>query len=759
MPQILGDLKLNIILDVIKADENANKFVGALKSVEVQSDKTEAATVSLKSKFQNLGLTINGISAGFSILKATLGDFVASFQQQEVATQKLINGLKNVGEGAKALEKLNKQASELQKITVYDDAEINNAQAMLTTFMKSSDEIEILTPRLLDLSAAFDQSGEGGKSLQEVAVMLGKVNEETIGALRRVGVAFSKEQEEKLKSLRGTEQAIYLSKILDQNFKGLAETIGNTSAGKLRIFKNQVGELKEKFGELITKALTPLLQPLSKFIDYLNNAPPRVQTAALAISGLVVAFTALNGSIPGSLKLLSFISAIIIALPDKLRNLAIAIGIVATAWWNQERILNALNKALGNMGDAAEKGFGKMANASSRASLIMLGKLALVAAAIYTLLELIDGINEESERAKKEANQIIDDAGTKRKDIGKSDNLGGQDASLQKYFKERASSDEGIKKSADWKKIQKDPLQKIKEYEQKIKENLGLDDENIDKKTKGTGTEKIKEELTYLQSLSDELDKINSRINAQSTAESEAEGLFIKRKDLEIAIDYVNNLEKYKQVSSQIGTIGHDITSEGLTGLAEKVKSGVRGVPLDDTSLPQDKERGKSKVEEGLTASLSLAQQLTGILGIGADTFAGKLIGGLQEGLSLANSFANLLSLVLGIGSGGIFGLLGLASGGQVPGSGEGDTVPAMLTPGEFVVRKSVVSKIGSGFFEWINGGGLLNSLAGHYAQGGMVAVAGAGGVQVVVLDSIIKGSDIVLSQRRSEVTEGRRKA
>ena len=33
-----------------------------------------------------------------------------------------------------------------------------------------------------------------------------------------------------------------------------------------------------------------------------------------------------------------------------------------------------------------------------------------------------------------------------------------------------------------------------------------------------------------------------------------------------------------------------------------------------------------------------------------------------------------------------------------------------MLTPGEYVVKKSVVNKFGSGFFEWINGGGLTNS-------------------------------------------------
>lgn len=64
----------------------------------------------------------------------------------------------------------------------------------------------------------------------------------------------------------------------------------------------------------------------------------------------------------------------------------------------------------------------------------------------------------------------------------------------------------------------------------------------------------------------------------------------------------------------------------------------------------------------------------------------------------------------------------GLNKGGAVQGFGDTDTVPAMLTPGEYVIKKSVVNKFGTGFFEWINGGGLTNSLAGHYAGGGMVA-------------------------------------
>ena len=38
---------------------------------------------------------------------------------------------------------------------------------------------------------------------------------------------------------------------------------------------------------------------------------------------------------------------------------------------------------------------------------------------------------------------------------------------------------------------------------------------------------------------------------------------------------------------------------------------------------------------------------------------------------------------------------LGLNKGGTVPGSGNTDTVPAMLTPGEFVMSKGAVQKYG----------------------------------------------------------------
>jgi len=62
-----------------------------------------------------------------------------------------------------------------------------------------------------------------------------------------------------------------------------------------------------------------------------------------------------------------------------------------------------------------------------------------------------------------------------------------------------------------------------------------------------------------------------------------------------------------------------------------------------------------------------------------------------------------------GSGSGG--GILGLASGGFVPGGGNRDTVPALLTPGEFVVNKKSAQAVGYSQLNRIN----------KYAKGGIV--------------------------------------
>lgn len=105
---------------------------------------------------------------------------------------------------------------------------------------------------------------------------------------------------------------------------------------------------------------------------------------------------------------------------------------------------------------------------------------------------------------------------------------------------------------------------------------------------------------------------------------------------------------------------------------------------------------------------------------------------------TLTTSIQNLIQAINNRASGG--GATAFASGGIVPGSGNRDTVPAMLTPGEFVIRKKAVSAIGANNLHKMN----------KYASGGKVQKFIAGGkaekeysepTQLPLEDSTYKGT------------------
>ena len=99
------------------------------------------------------------------------------------------------------------------------------------------------------------------------------------------------------------------------------------------------------------------------------------------------------------------------------------------------------------------------------------------------------------------------------------------------------------------------------------------------------------------------------------------------------------------------------------------------------------------KVSESLKHILPLFTALAGM----------KIIGALS---GFAGGFAGTMK--------GVKGPKAFASGGMVPGTGNRDSVPAMLTPGEFVIRKSSVGKIGANNLEAMNSGN-------GYADGGSI--------------------------------------
>lgn len=88
------------------------------------------------------------------------------------------------------------------------------------------------------------------------------------------------------------------------------------------------------------------------------------------------------------------------------------------------------------------------------------------------------------------------------------------------------------------------------------------------------------------------------------------------------------------------------------------------------------------------------------------------LLGALAA-VKLVKGFSGMMGGLSGAAGRG--GVQGFARGGIVPGSGSGDTVPAMLTPGEFVIKKSSVKKLGASNLERMNNN--------KYAKGGKIEI------------------------------------
>lgn len=93
-------------------------------------------------------------------------------------------------------------------------------------------------------------------------------------------------------------------------------------------------------------------------------------------------------------------------------------------------------------------------------------------------------------------------------------------------------------------------------------------------------------------------------------------------------------------------------------------------------------------------------------------------LGAIQIGRGLASALGAFSGFTRKNSGGRI---MGFATGGMVPGTGNGDTVPAMLSPGEFVIRKSSVKKIGAENLQRLNSGGIVDGIKNQDTVGALI--------------------------------------
>lgn len=157
------------------------------------------------------------------------------------------------GESELSFERLIKQSQQLQKITVFSDDSIQQAQAALSAFGLTADEIEKLIPKLADFATVT------GTDIVQAADRVG-------AALEGNGREFKKYGIDVTATASATENLAAITDGLAK-FQGAAEQATQTLTGSLQQQTNQVDELQESIGSKLAPAFVNLKKVFLEYLD------------------------------------------------------------------------------------------------------------------------------------------------------------------------------------------------------------------------------------------------------------------------------------------------------------------------------------------------------------------------------------------------------------------------------------------------------------------------------------------------------------
>ena len=158
---------------------------------------------------------------------------------------------------------------------------------------------------------------------------------------------------------------------------------------------------------------------------------------------------------------------------------------------------------------------------------------------------------------------------------------------------------------------------------------------------------------------------------------------------------------KFVAITKALGLVFALLTSKpvliALTALAALKLGEMFGRPIFEAEVERRETVRKKLQEEGYDeGKIQEFIEKTPVLGVDGPLFRG------QRGPTNPTALPGDYDAGQRLGGLGL-GPARLNLGGLVPGSGDEDTTPAMLTPGEYVIKKSIVKKYGKEYFESIN--------------------------------------------------------
>ena len=278
--------------NIIEAESKLKTFKGQLASVRFANLSALGAKMKqIGAGFRTAGMyaTIGGaamVAAGKKLLELN--------STQEGAERKLVEIYKTrMGVDKKAAKSTMAVASALQKQGVIGDEVTLSGAQMLATYAKTPATVNKLLPAMGNLLVQQKGVNATAEDATQIANLFGKAMMGQTGALKRVGISFTEEQEKVLKYGTEEEKAAMLAEVVTQNVGNMNKVFAQTDEGKMAQLRNTLGDIGERIGH----ALLPALGQLANYIS--ANIVPKIETLVGFLEGhpviakIIVGITAL----------------------------------------------------------------------------------------------------------------------------------------------------------------------------------------------------------------------------------------------------------------------------------------------------------------------------------------------------------------------------------------------------------------------------------------------------------------------------------
>jgi len=294
--------------EIVATDRASGVFSKVAKNLDGLEKKHASFGRTVASALSVAAVTAFGVSS------------VKAFAEAEKSQAKLELAYRKFPALANAnIEALRDLNQALQDKTGADADQLASAQAVLAQFNLTGQEIQKLTPLLVDYATVT------GQDVNSAAESLGKALMGNARALKAVGVDF------KATGNTADDVATIMGK-LQEKVGGAGDAFGQTTAGKLEIARASFEDLQEEIGEALVPALTGLVSVVKPVVNAFQDLPDPMKSAAVAAAAVGTAAFVATPKIKALVDMTREWSIANPAAASSAKNLAKGLGAVGIAY-------------------------------------------------------------------------------------------------------------------------------------------------------------------------------------------------------------------------------------------------------------------------------------------------------------------------------------------------------------------------------------------------------------------------------------------